>query len=415
MTPSQKLALKLSESRSRLSELAMRDMAELDGDDLAAARAELRQAQERHQDLEARYRAALVADDAKRAEVRSELGPAAPLSDFVNAAAAGTDPVGAAAEWCEEAFGQTRSASGGILIPAERVYHEELRADAVTTVSDALASGSGQVTARPIAARVFPERGAASALGADPEAVPYGTTELLLFSAGGTASMQSEKAAHDAAVADINPTTVNTSRLVARYAWTVEATAKAGPRLEAALTADLREQMADQLEAQIIAGEGTAPNIDGYLNSLTAPTAATAAVTFASAHSELLAMVDGTYASELADLSAVVGTATYRKLAATFYGTENPIDAWSWLRERLAALVSSAKVTAPASDDQNYIVRRGNRSDDSFVGMWPAVEAIRDNVTGAAKGEVALTFTQLYGAAVPFRADAYKLGQFQLA
>lgn len=415
MTNAQKLALKLSESRTRLAEMAMADMSELEGEELATARAELRQAQERHQDLERQYQAAVVADDAKRAEVRTELGPVAPLSDFLNPAAQGIDPTGAAAEWSEEAFGSLRSASGGVLIPAELVYGEELRADAVTAISDALGSGTGQVTARPIAARVFPQRPAAMALGADPESVPYGTSELLLFEAGGTAAMRAEKAAHDAVVADINPTTVNPSRLVARYAWTVEAVAKAGPRLEAALIADMRSQMADQLEAQLIAGDGTAPNINGFLSSLTDPTAATATVTFTTAHSDLLAFVDGTYASELADVSVVAGTATYRKLAATFYGTENPIDAWSWLRERLAALVSSDHVTAPVSDDQDYIVRRGSRSDDSFVGMWPAVEAIRDNVTGAASGEVAMTFTQLYGAAVPFRSDAYKLGQFQLA
>ena len=77
--------------------------------------------------------------------------------------------------------------------------------------------------------------------------------------------------------------------------------------------------LSDELDKQIISGNGTAPNLSGILQGLTSPTDTPAAVAlFDDFVGKFSDGVDGLWAPTCADVSLVVGVDTYRVAAKAF-------------------------------------------------------------------------------------------------
>ncbi len=366
MTTRQRLELKLSEQRQRLNELAgLENPAESDLE-------ELRALQGQHASTEEQYRAAVTAEgeaaetraggseDSEGREVRSLIGRAE-LRSYVQAALSGSPVEGAESE-LRAAFNVT--ADHAIPWAALDPSPFETRADAVTAgPSDVGVSQSA------ILGRVF-ARSATAALGVGMPSVPVGERLYPIVTAGATAAMVAADGAKEAEAATITTTSIEPTRLQARYLFRREDTARLAG-IESALRSDLSSAMADAMDSQVIAGDGDAPNVGGFLTTeakggLAAVTAPTAVATYSGFLTALASGVDGKYASSLGECSMVFGPETYR-LAATVVGNDE--TGLGYLRRESGGVMASANIPDASSMVQDAILaRRGSMNLNSSVG-----------------------------------------------
>jgi len=413
MIESQKIQVRMSEVRQRLNELAGDEKA--DGAEVDALAAELGT-------LETRYRAATVAEahEAEKAEHEAEKakGAEAPetrelaelrgrveLRDYLLETAKGRPAEGAAQEYRQAIMGE--HAREGV-IPWETLLpvEPEERADAATTAPTTI-----QGNQRGIIARVF-ARSAAAFLGVAMPRVPVGASLFPVMTAGATATMAEAGAAKDAEAATFKVETLEAIRLTARYLFRVEDLAKLRG-MEDALRADLRAAMSDAMDAQVLAGDGTAPNVAGFLNALTAPEDPAAVATFASILAAQVAGVDGKHAHGLGDVRMLVGPATY-KLAAGKFNAAGDVASTDYLAQHSGGVRTSANVPAPASNVQGAITYSTGGAGSAIAPVWEGLELIRDPYTNAASGEIAVTAIALWAFKI-VRTAPYAWQKFKLA
>ena len=287
-----------------------------------------------YQDVERRSRAALIAEDAEAraaadgfqtrddgesAEIRS-LRARVSIRDYLDAAHGGIAPMGAARELSEALDVEPIGADGGVAVPwqvLEQRSRTETRADASTTT----AALDGPEMQRPILQRLFGSKNLLSALGVRFDDVPRGRTEWPILTGGSAPAQTKEDAAHDAVAATFATTTLKPKRLTGRYRFTVEQRAQIGDGLESALRRDLAGAVEAAMCQTIV--NGTAPNnanperVQGFLTKLTAPTAPTAAPTFAAgaALAGASSVLDGLHALTEGQVRIVIGPESYRVLA----------------------------------------------------------------------------------------------------
>ena len=87
---------------------------------------------------------------------------------------------------------------------------------------------------------------------------------------------------------------LNRSGLSARYLFRIEDLSKL-QGMEESLRVDLRGAVADAMDAQVIAGNGTAPNVNGLTNALTAPADPSNVFTWVDAVRAVASQVDGKF------------------------------------------------------------------------------------------------------------------------
>ena len=109
---------------------------------------------------------------------------------------------------------------------------------------------------------------------------------------------------------------------------------------EASLREALSAKLSDSLDNEVINGDGQAPNLNGLIAQLTAPTAQAAEVTWSSASDVVAAFIEGLWATMLSDLNVAINPAGYRKLATTFQapttsGANGEVSAASYLMDKL--------------------------------------------------------------------------------
>ena len=158
-----------------------------------------------------------------------------------------------------------------------------------------------------IMGRIF-GRSAAAFLGVSTKTVGVGERSYPVLTAGVTAGQRAKSTAFNAAAATITTTELKPVSLRARYLTTIEDLATMGG-LEQALRRDLSAAISDVRDDQIMTGDGTAPNVGGFLGGgLTAPTAPTATnISFGDWITAVADSVDGKYASQLSDVRLVLG------------------------------------------------------------------------------------------------------------
>lgn len=320
------------------------------------------------------------------------------------------------------------AASGGEVDGAERELREhfqlapgtvpwaallpiEQRADAVTASPASVGIQQAEIVPRVFAG------GAADLLGVSMPTVPVGQALYPVITAGASAAMVAADGAKDAEAATITATAISPTRLQARYLFRREDTAKLSG-MEAALRADLAGELREVMDAQVLTGDGSAPNVAGFLaasgsGGLAAATAPGATVSaFADFAKGLASGVDGRYAAQLSECRIVMGTDTYT-VAAKAFAANTAVSAIAYLREQGGGVRASAHIE-PTTNIEDAILARGGDRMSAVAPVWEGVSLIRDEVTAAAKGQIAVTAVALWGFRI-LRAVAFKRLQFRTA
>ncbi|MCY4028367.1 MAG: phage major capsid protein [Acidobacteria bacterium] len=405
MTQSQKLTVRASEIRTRLNEIA----------GLAAdavtdeVRAETDRLTTEYGTVETQLRAAIVAEDEERREAETRGGDVDAETRALRALQERTSlgrylagfADGEALTGAEKELAETRGLStAGNVIPWDALLPPsgapvELRADAVTP---APASGN-PVGQSEIVQRVF-ARAAVGRLGVAMPSVPVGTASYPVIGTGQTAQFVAKDGAKDAAAGSITPNVLEPVRLQARVQFRIE-DAMITRGLDPALGEDLRRSLGDGLDAQVI-GEGDA-NVRGMLataanGGLADYANPTSTVNFARAAAQAARGVDGKFAGSESECAWVIGTATYAKLAELIQANDST-SATERLRRILRDFMASANIPDAASNVQSGILAKlgaGDGAMNAVVPVWEGLKLIRDEVTGAASGLVAITAVALY-------------------
>ena len=435
MTTAQKLAIRLSEIRSKLNELSgLEEVTDEQRGEIDALSGE-------YQAKEAQHRAALTVEadeqraavgefgnaDGEPAEVRALLSRVN-LGDYMNPAAGGVGLVGQAAELNAALEVGTVGKSGGILIPWRMLECPEHRATPAPaqrgesrafTTTGAYGGGTMQ---RPILQRLF-GMDIMGALGVRIDTVPAGMTEWPLITGGVAPTQKAEGTAADAAVTAAFATeTLKPKRLTGRYEFTHEMNAQVLD-LEQALRRDLADAVRAKMSDLILNGDEStnAHEPDGFYRKIAAPTDPTAEAVYADYAGAHALAVDGIHASMETEVGSVIGVASYTH-AASVYQAGSGESGSEALRRRSMGCMASSFVPAPQSNIQAGNIfhaagPNGGGADlrgDSVAAVWPTLEVIRDIYSQASQG-VVLTWVTLWDAETGFRAAAYERVAFQLA
>ena len=423
MVESQKLTLRASEIRTRLSEIAG-----LPDDGVTAEiRTETDTLTTEYQNVETRLRAAMVAEDADRQaaelrgggdddsetrELRSLQGRAS-LGRYLQGFAHQEQLSGA-----ERELAETRglSTSGNVLpwdalLPPPRPG-AELRDDAVTG-----APGSGNpVNQSAIIGRIF-ARSAVRRLGVAMPSVGVGQASYPVITAGQAGAFVAADGAVEATAGAVAPNVLAPVRLQARLQFRIE-DAMTTLGLESGLADDLTMALGDRLDAQLI-GLGDA-NVRGFLataahGGLADYDAPTEVVNFAAAALQAARGVDGRYAGSESECSWVIGTASYQKMAALIQANDST-SATERLRRVLRDFMASANIPAAASNVQQGILAKLGAADaiNAVCPIWEGLRLIRDEVTNAAKGQIQVTAIALHNFAI-LRADGFARTKVKIA
>ncbi len=427
MTNSQRLTLRASEIRQRLNEIAG-----LDGD---AMTEEIRQESDRlsteYADVETRRRAAIIAEDAPAAvETATEPGDAehrervelrgrASLGRYLTAAFAGRVPDGVEGE-----YGAACGAEPGA-IPLDLWESDrpvETRADAASPAPSTV----GQMV-HPVQPYVF-AASIASRLGITMPTVGSGSHSWARVSTALTAGAKAKGAAAESTAAALSAVTASPRRISARLTIQAEDVAAIGTAtFEPALRSNLQGALANEYDAQCVAGNGTAPNVAGLWGQITEPAAPTTVTTFDDYVTAFANQIDGLWASTMRDVSMVVNVDAYKLSATTFrdkvIDTGNrgaaslgDMSAADYLAAHAGGWSTAQRMPATASNIAGAIVRRTGRSLLAAVHpVWGSMQ-IDDVYTDSASATRHVTLHVLVGDKVLIvQPDAYARAAFKVA
>ena len=409
MTSSQRLTLQVSEARQHLNGLIeQRNKLPADKEPDAESIRRMDEGTRRVQALETEYRAAIVVE-AGEEEHRNETAPdseeverrrllaRSSVIPFIAEATDGRHVDGAESECRAAVLGD----DGGnqmpidLLLPPDEVEtrsQTEYRADAVTPVAAAALADGSQSS---VLERIF-TRSVAARLGVAMPSVAVGATVYPIMTSGTTASMAADESHVDAGVGAFSGFTLEPVRLSAGYLFNARQTLQL-KNVEAILRRDLAAVLSDAMDNQIINGDGTAPNVSGFLHELTAVTRPAAADTFASYLEKFTGAVDGLNAFTLADLRSVMGAASYSHMYSVYRSDNSDLPAYEALAGRVGGLSVSSRIPAPTDSGAEANTQRNILALTSFAGrnavapIWRGLELIRDPYTLAGKGQVRLT------------------------
>ena len=400
MKTSAKLTIRASEVRSEINKLEP-------GDKTVEKRRELMASLET---IEAEFRTAVEAEskddgtehrggDGLTAEERERRGleSKAELRNVVSGLLQGHEPTGAEAEY-QKAMGMSGTVLPWEMVaPRMRSQPAEHRADAATP-----APATSNVNQRDPLGRVF-ARSATMALGVPMPAVPTGDVNHPVLTAGNSASILAKDGGiGDAGAGTITAITLSPKRIQAEYILRREDRARL-LGLEELLRADLSAQCSDLLDSQVLAGDGVAPNIGGFLSvaangGLPALAATGAEVDYAAALVELNRAVDGEYAGSTGELAFVIGAASYRKLGSLVNSGSGETATSTYMR-MAQRLMASANVTAPtnANVQQGIVAKLGAMGANSVCPVWSGIQLLVDEVSSDLRkaGQISLTYIML--------------------
>ncbi len=182
--------------------------------------------------------------------------------------------------------------------------------------------------------------------------------------------------------------------------------------MESALRDDLSMAMTDRIDVQILSGDGNGANLSGFFDGAGGPLDAAelapddlagfsadpvapptkAASSFDVVSRLVRNQVDGLYAEGEGALRLLVGPDWYRLCGGIYRATEGDVSVNDYLRTRLEGYRVNANVppSGGARKPANGLAVRGMQR-AAVAPVWEGVRLIRDEITGAASGEVALT------------------------
>ena len=193
--------------------------------------------------------------------------------------------------------------------------------------------------------RVF-AHSAADYLGVSSIMVPVGASNHPVLSNGTVPANTADDGTADETASTITANVLDPLRLTGSYRMRRTDLAKLA-MMEDSLRQDLQGAIMESRDKQIIAGNGTAPNVSGCLDELTDPTNPTAIATFADYASAKAQLVDGRYAMSSDDVRIVCGKETYVH-ASQIYQTGSGTSALEKFGARVSAHIPTTEQQHPA-------------------------------------------------------------------
>ena len=268
----------------------------------------------------------------------------------------------------------------------------EVRAD-VVTAAPAEAAG---VNSNMIVPSVFSDS-IAVALGISMPPAASGPWVLPKIGTDLSAAAIVKGAAAEATAGVLTIASTTPHRLTARLATLAEDVAQVGASdFDSALKMNLRQVLGNTLDKAILNGDGTAPNISGLLDQLTATAAPAAVATYLSGASSFAALVEGIHAAKLADVTIVVNAATYALLASTFSLVSGE-SVVGYIQSSGGMVVCNAQLPAAAANITTGVAVRRKLPVAGYVPMWSSALEISDPYTGSASAKTFVTLHTLVG------------------
>ena len=379
--------------------------------DLKTARTEYRAAVEAEPET-----GAPVVDDAEYRELlRTRAHPDVTIGGgFLLPRMQGRMPSGAAAEYA--AACGVRDGIPIDIFEKDRPAPVEHRADAAT-VSPATGTGA---TLAPVQPFVF-SKSIAPMLGIDMPTVGSGGYSEATITTALTAAAKAKGVAQDATAAVLTPATATPRRITGRLTLNVEDIAAIGQaNFESALRDNLQMVLGDRYDQQAIAGDGSAPNVNGLVNQLTNPADPTEVAGFDDYLAAFSNQIDGLWASMLSEVSLITNADAYKLSATKFRDTSTDLGATSfadYARANLGGWSCNSRMPATAATLARAIVYRmgmpGIRTASHPV--WASI-SIDDIYSDSASGQRHISLHLLVGSQViVIQPDAYDLAEFKVA
>ena len=299
------------------------------------------------------------------------------------------------------------------LFEADRPKVLEYRADAAT-VAPATAQGDNVAALQPY---VFSES-IAPLLGIDMPQVGSGSHTEARISVSLTAAAKAKGVVQDSTAATIVGVTAMPRRIAARLTVSIEDVASFGnDSFEAALRENARAVLSNEYDKQVIAGNGTSPNVEGLIGQMNDPTNPSDIATYDLFVSGAMEGVDGLWAKTLRDVRLIVNPVTYRLAGTKFRGNNGLETAAAHLTGQLGSFSTNSRMPAKASNVAKAIIYRAGRPGirTAIHPTWGAV-AIDDIYTDAASGQRHFTLSVLVGSKVLItQPGAYHMLEFKVS
>lgn len=305
------------------------------------------------------------------------------------------------------------SAAEGVpagIIPWAAIAPLQTRADATSAAPSDHGSTMSSALGRVFADSVLPACNVAM------HTASSGDYRIPVINAGASPARLAKGGVEDADAITWTVATMTPTRATTRVLFGIEDIAEYGG-LEEALRTELRGALVNQIEAQVMGGNGTAPNVAGFLGGgLTAPSGTpTDNFDWNDVILDAAEAVDGIYAKTMADVTAIIGVEHHSTMYSKTQG--HRIIGFDFLTsgEGLPFRhIVNPHVPAKASNIQHGLYVKGSMPGAALTTWNGGLNAVRDPYTAAAKGQVALTISSLYDFAIT-RSAMYLRKKYDLA
>ena len=261
--------------------------------------------------------------------------------------------------------------------------------DEIETRAATPAPGNVGQSQQPIIPYVFPSSVGAF-MGVDMPVVGVGDAVFPVLTSQLTVGTPAENAAQAETTGAFSADVLSPGRLQASFFYSREDRARfAG--MDAALRETLSMGLADGLDRQIVRGT------NGLLTGTNLADHDASAVTDYAGYVADFGYdrVDGRYADSAAALRIVMGNGTYAHAGSVYRGATADYPALDRLMGMTGGVRVSAHVPAVASEKQNAIIRLGMRR-DMVAPIWENIAFIPDEITKAGEGQIVITAVMLH-------------------
>ena len=382
MTERQRLELRAGEIRQKLAGLG--GVAELSTEQ----RGEIDTLRTEYQNVEARSAAMLIAEDQPTVKATGNDAEGRELRSLVDRADVGkifSCVIGGGGVSGAEAEVQQHYGLAANQVPLSLLTGAPVEYRAVTPAPANVGAQQDNIIPG-----VFPQSVAAF-LGVDMPTVPVGQALYPVLTKNAEVKTPAESASAAETTGSFSAEALSPGRLQAAFFYSREDRARFTGMGEA-LRQNLTEALGDALDKAIVAGT------DGLLTAVNLPNHDVSAVTDYAGYKADFAYkrIDGTFASMVSEVRAVMGSATYAHASSIYRDTTTDVDALSVLMAQTGGVRVSAHVPDVSNaHKQNSVIRLGMRR-DAVSPIWEGLTLLPDEITKVSTGEIVITAIMLY-------------------
>ena len=406
--------LQILDHQTDLEEATARELRELAIRDEGSSQAKIEEAEQKFQGAAAARKEFLekmlveLREQSKR-EAPKELAEQFDFQAYIKAGLTKGALDGAMKELNQEMNLAWEYGARGISFPSSLFYTNEVSeqaADAPTAVTNI--TNATPRSMAPITPMLY-QRNIASFIGVDMPNVPPGQHDYPYMTAGSAVAFVGEGAGVDATALAFNVVSMLPVRVTSRVLINGEAMTRIGPELESIARRDMMLAMNNEIDKQLITGNGTAPNLKGIISQLGTAVAADGDTgaqadddefTYRDYRRVARAHLDDKIFREPNELRLVIGTKTMTHADGILNSNNNPIqDAYQAMESKGLSVRYSARIPAPATSArsntkgvlQSAILISAPFANNIVMPQWEAASLIIDPYTGSQNDQVGFT------------------------